>query len=199
VLSVKNLQRPGLAPCSFTVPTGTCTALTGPSGSGKTLLLRALIDLDENTGCVAVDDQERATYAAPDWRRCVGYLPAEPGWWADKISDHFVDVKAAEPILNSIGLKPDILDQYVETASTGERQRLALVRLLAMEPRVLLLDEPTAALDDATVETVERLLTDQLSKGTSILLVSHDQDQANRLCRQWLTIKNGQVREKKIP
>lgn len=193
MLSVANLERSGLSSCSFTVPTGTCTALSGPSGSGKSLLLRAIVDLDENNGQVAVGDTDRASVTGPDWRRTVGYLPAEPGWGSDTIVEHFSDVEAAVPLLETVGLKQEILHQSVETASTGERQRLALVRMLIQKPKALLLDEPTAALDDVTTASVENLIKNALNNGASILLVSHNAEQADRLCSQRLSIENGTV------
>jgi ABC-type multidrug transport system ATPase subunit len=91
---------------------------------------------------------------APDWRRRVGLLPAESGWWADRVGAHFITTNDARnpattptPILARLGFEPDVLDWDVQRLSSGERQRLGLARLLLNRPEVLLLDEATANLD----------------------------------------------------
>src|SRR5208282_3582871 len=89
MLQVENLSVPGLAPMSFSLQTGECVAVRGASGAGKTLLLRAIADLDPNSGGVRLDGVDRSVMRAPLWRRRVGYLPAEPGWWTDRIGEHF--------------------------------------------------------------------------------------------------------------
>ena len=91
MLSVENLTRPGLEPTSFELAAGECIALRGPSGAGKTLLLRALADLDPSAGVVRLDGTPRGRIPAPTWRRRVGYVPAEPGWWSERVADHFPD------------------------------------------------------------------------------------------------------------
>ena len=80
-----------------------------------------------------------------------------------------------------LGLRPDLLDAPVAQLSTGEKQRLALVRALLPSPSVLLLDEPTGPLDEESVIKVEALLQERKATGTSILLVTHDPNQAERL------------------
>ena len=77
------------------MPAGECVAIRGPSGGGKTLLLRAIADLDPNEGTVCLEGRNRATISGPDWRRLFGYVPAEPGWWAETVGNHFAEWKAA--------------------------------------------------------------------------------------------------------
>ena len=129
--------------------------MRGPSGAGKTLLLRAVADLDPNEGRVTLDGRDRSTMSGPEWRRLVGYVPAEPGWWADTVGEHFGEWTAALAFLRDLGFREEAKAWPITRLSTGERQRLALVRALIMRPRVLLLDEPTAALDVASVAAVE--------------------------------------------
>ena len=80
--------------------------------------------------------------------------------------------------------------------STGERLRLALVRALMVQPKVLLLDEPTAALDPVSVAAVESLIATRVRAGLAVLWVTHDAEQAKRVARRLLVVKGGQVREK---
>src|SRR5437762_2775167 len=79
--------------------------------------------------------------------------------------------------------------------STGERLRLALVRAVMMQPKVLLLDEPTAALDVASVAAVESLIKARMRRGLAVLWVTHDAEQAKRVAHRLLVVEAGQVRE----
>jgi ABC-type lipoprotein export system ATPase subunit len=83
----------------------------------------------------------------------------------------------------------------VARLSTGERQRLALLRALGPENRVLLLDEPTSGLDAENTGLVEALLRGRLSLGTAILLVTHDPEQATRMASRHLEVRGGQLVE----
>lgn len=197
MLEVVGLRRVGLEPASFTLDRGSCMAVRGPSGAGKSLLLRAIADLDPNEGHVALDGRQRSAIPAPDWRRQVLYLPAQSGWWADTVSDHFRDWRAAMPLLNELALPVEAGAWPIARCSTGELARLALIRALVREPKVLLLDEPTAALDDATVKAVEGLLCARIKAGISALWVTHDSLQAARVADRSLTVEAGAVRESK--
>ena len=194
-LAVRDLAVIGLQPVSFHLAPGEIVALVGPSGSGKSLLLRAVADLDGPTvtrgGAVSLDGVARDAVPAPDWRRRAVYVAATPGWWADGVATHFADPAAGAAIAVRFGLPPDVMTWSVGRLSTGEAQRLALARALALTPPLLLLDEPTAALDVETTFAVERVLITAAAAGTAILLVSHDPAQAVRLCRRRLRINNG--------
>lgn len=195
MLRVRELSGPGIGPVSFEVAAGECLAVRGPSGAGKTLLLRAIADLDPNTGSVSLDGAERDAMAAPDWRRRVGYLPAEPAWWTDIVSDHYADWFALAPLVTRLGLSPAMGASAVARLSTGERQRLALVRALAAAPTVLLLDEPTAALDETARDAVETLLAERRTAGLALVWVTHDGAQAKRVARRGLRVAGGRVSE----
>src|SRR5271166_6194707 len=104
MLQIESLSVPGLRPVSFSLSTGECVAVRGPSGAGKTLLLRAIVDLDPNIGSVLLDGVDRQAMPGPLWRRRVGYVPAEPGWWADRIGEHFGEWSAALPLVQRLGL-----------------------------------------------------------------------------------------------
>lgn len=195
MLRVHELRRPGLAPVSFELAAGDCLAVRGASGSGKTLLLRAIADLDPNRGEVTLDGRDRDAMPAPAWRRLVTYLPAKPAWWADDVAAHFDDWAAAEATVAALGLPPGSRDWPVLQLSTGEQQRLALVRALVQEPRVLLLDEPTSGLDGDSQAAVEALVAERLRAGAAALWVSHDPAQVARIAGRCLDVAGGRVTE----
>lgn len=198
MLSVGGLEVRGLAPVSFELAAGECLVLRGPSGAGKTLLLRALADLDRAAGHVRLDGRDRDDMPAPAWRRLVTYVAAEPGWWAERVGDHMADWAAALPLVEALGLPAPCRDWQIARLSTGERQRLGLVRALLIAPRVLLLDEPTAGLDAAAARKVEALVGARLAAGAGALWVSHDAAQARRLARRALVFGNGAVAERAL-
>ena len=196
MLSVRALTRPGLEPVSFDLAAGECVAVRGGSGSGKSLLLRAIADLDPNHGQLSLEGRAREAMSGPEWRRRVTYVPAEPGWWADTVGGHFADWAAAEPLAAGLGLPADCRDWPVARLSTGERQRLALVRALVQAPRVLL-DEPTSGLDHATGAAAETLVARHREGGGAVLWVTHDPAQAARIAVRTLLVEAGRVREEK--
>jgi len=198
LLAVAGLAQVGLAPVGFALARGECLPVLGPSGAGKTLLLRALADLDPNQGSVRLAGVPREAVSGPAWRRRVMYLAAEPGWWAERVEQHFDDWPAATPLVARLLLPPEIGASPVRLLSTGERQRLALARVLVRAPMVLLLDEPTAALDEAAREAVEGLIGERLSQGIGALWVTHDRNQARRFAGRALNLDRGVATEVRL-
>ncbi len=197
LLTVRELRRPGLHPVCLALDAGECIAVRGPSGSGKSLLLRAIADLDPNQGAVALDGVSREAMPAPRWRRRVTYLAAEAGWWADQVDQHFADWARTVPIVESLGLPGVAGDWPVQRLSTGEKQRLALARALVQDPRVMLLDEPTAGLDEQAVAAVEQVVQARRDDGLGVLWVTHDAAQAARIAERLLTVEGGRVTERR--
>jgi ABC-type iron transport system FetAB ATPase subunit len=182
-LRVRELQSDHAGPFSLDVAPGECVAILGPSGSGKSVFLRMIADLDPNTGEVRLDGQLRETWDAPHWRRRVVYQAAEPAWWEATAGAHFSDLEKQDvsACLPRLGLDANMLDKDITRLSTGERQRLALARSLACRPWVLLLDEPTSSLDQASTLLVEEVLRDCSQSGLSIVIVTHSKEQADRI------------------
>jgi phosphate-transporting ATPase len=193
LLQVRDLQTKILKPMSFSLAAGECIAVRGPSGAGKTLMLRAIADLDPNQGLVSLEGRDRSTIPGPEWRRLVGYVPAEPGWWTETVGQHFGEWDAAAAVLTDLGFPEEAKSWPIARLSTGERLRLALVRALIIRPKVLLLDEPTAALDAASVAAVESLIATRIRAGLAVLWVTHDAEQARRIARRQLVVEAGSV------
>jgi putative ABC transport system ATP-binding protein len=194
-LRIANMQSQLAGPFNLTLQPGECLAITGPSGSGKSLFLRMIADLDPNQGEVSLDGIERRSMPAPAWRRRVVYNAAEPGWWSESVADHFRHgvMEFALAMAPRLGMEPTQLDGPVVQLSTGERQRLALIRALSLESPVLLLDEPTGALDEDSTQRVEAVLRERLATGVTIVMVTHTPQQAARLGQRHLRMQNRQL------
>lgn len=183
MLKISNLIIDGLVPVEFAVNAGECIGITGESGCGKTRLLRAIADMDEFEGNICLDEVCRQDVPAHEWRRRVCLLPAESQWWCDTVGPHFEE----EPTdLGGVGFDAGVLSWQLSRCSSGEKQRLALLRLLANRPRVLLLDEPTANLDAENTRKVEAMVTAYLKNNNAMALwVSHNQAQLARVAVQY--------------
>lgn len=192
-LVVKQLRSARLGPVSFALAAGECLAVLGESGAGKSVLLRMLADLDPCEGELLLDGVARHGMRAPAWRASVVYQSAEPAWWEASAAQHLQpgQLARAEQLLPQLKLKAGILQAELALLSTGERQRLALIRSLAGAPRVLMLDEPAAALDGATTLALEAVLQAAQARGMAIIVVTHSVEQAARLAQRVLRLHDG--------
>lgn len=191
-LTIKKLNLSSISPnfsqsFDFSIPAGTCMGLTGPSGIGKSILLKALADMLPHQGDIFLGDIESQTISAPQWRRKVALLPAESQWWCETVGEHFQDYD--EVLFTHLGFNKDVLDWQVSHLSSGEKQRLACIRVLMNQPEALLLDEPTANLDPDNRAQLELLIRDYQHKHQiPVVWISHDKEQLKRVCQQLLTI-----------
>lgn len=185
--------RPPAGPYTLDIAPGERVVLMGPSGAGKSVLLRLVADLDPGQGEVQLDGRPRESFTGPAWRQQVMYVAAEPAWWSSELAEHFPTPgwQALPPLVLRLGLREAVLTTPVPQLSTGERQRLALLRALLRAPAVLLLDEPTAALDEDSTAAVETLLQEHQTAGLSLLWITHSRTQAQRLGGRCLWLQDG--------
>ncbi len=191
-LRIEQLATKLIGPISFDIAAGECLAVMGQSGAGKSLLLRAIVDLDPNTGNVVVGGRTREAMPANEWRKLVALVPAESGWWADRVGDHFPAGSDATQLIGRLGLAGS-MEWEVGRLSTGERQRLSFARALCRKPQALLVDEPTASLDDHATGLVEDLIRGCCGEGMAVLLVTHDLRQAERMAKRVLRMSDGRI------
>ena len=202
-LKISAITRLGLGPIDLELAPGEICALMGPSGAGKTMLLRAIVDLDPNHGQAFISNHSRADTPASHWRERVVYVPAISGWWEEKVGPHFAGAgeDSTRRLLHALGLETTALGWDVAHLSTGERQRLGLARALAVSKNVagganvLLLDEPTSGLDETNRALAEKVILDEIKNGTTVLMVTHDKSQAERMGARIINITHGKIKE----
>ena len=193
-LTLKRFQSPLLDPFDLHLPAGECVTLSGPSGCGKSRLLRAVGDLEPSQGEAWLDEREKQSFSGPEWRHRVGLLLAESGWWSEQVGDHFHNPDLE--LFTRLDLPHEAMNWEVSRLSSGERQRLALARLLSNRPQVLLLDEPTANLDAGNTGKVEELIESWRNRQhAAVLWVTHDAQQQQRVGKQSWRIESGRLRE----
>lgn len=194
LLQIINLVSPIFGRVNLNLSRGECVALSGPSGAGKSRLLRAIADLDYCEGELILNGVARNQLTGPAWRKSVGLLPPESAWWHDQVAPHFEN--AATLSLDDLALTSETISWPVSRLSSGERQRLALARLLCNQPIVLLLDEPTANLDPENITRLEKLVGKYRdSTGAAAIWVSHDQEQISRVATRHLHLESNQLKE----
>ena len=175
------------------------TALLGPSGSGKSTLLRLLNRLaDPDEGQVSFRGQDVRELDPLELRRRACLVPQLPAPFPGSVADNVAygprlcgRSADTERALSLAGLDESYGDREAARLSVGEQQRVMLARALALEPEVLLLDEPTAALDESARDAVESALAGL--GGVSMVLVTHDATQAERLASRVVRLQDGRA------
>lgn len=195
-LQIKNLSFLNRGPYCFSLNNRQICGISGASGSGKTLLLRAIADLESHSGEMWLDEIDSEKISGPEWRKKVAYLPAESHWWFETAGQHFFK-RPSDEVLEKTGFSPEVMDWEISRLSTGEKQRLAVLRLLQNKPDVLLLDEPTASLDAKNISAVEFLIQDYVKQNNAgCVWVSHDPEQIARVaCVHFEIFPGGEMRQ----
>ena len=177
---------------SIRVRPGEAVAIQGPSGSGKSTLVRVLstlLEMDE--GSVLLDGRDVHEIAPSQFRTRVAFLAQQPAMFDGTVLANLVagpqlrgksfDVARARELIAAVGLDESMLAREARTLSGGEKQRVALARALANDSDVLVLDEPTAALDPDSGARIVALLRDLHARGLSVVMVTHADEHARAL------------------
>jgi energy-coupling factor transport system ATP-binding protein len=194
------------------IEVGTCTALIGPSGSGKTTLVQHLNGLLRPThGRVVVSGRDLWKDGKADLRsirqnvglvfqfpelqlfeetvaRDVAFGPTNLGWSEERIAE------SVRHALSAVQLDPErFMERNPFSLSGGEKRRVAIAGVLAMEPDVLVLDEPTAGLDPAGVRQISGILRELHTAGKTIILITHDMDLVATLTERAIVMEGGRI------
>ena len=197
-----------LSDVSLQVPKGATHALIGSSGSGKTTLLRLTLGLIPfERGYVKINDQPLSSFTPTEWADRIGYVPQEGGlfphitgwqnvslvpglrkWPASKINHRVEELRAL------VDLDAAILGRFPREMSGGQKQRVAIMRAAMMDPPVMLLDEPMAALDPLIRSSLQQELKSIFQRlGKTVLLVTHDLGEAVFLAERITLLHEGRV------
>ncbi len=188
-------------------------AIVGPSGSGKTLLLRALALLDPlQSGSLFWRGGSVGSSDIPSYRRHVIYLHQRPALIEGDVEsnlrlpytfavhrDHHFDASRVKQLFAAVGRDESFLMKHKSDLSGGEAQLAALVRAMQLDPTILLLDEPTAALDSEATAAVESILQSwwgEMPNDRSLVWVSHNQEQVERVTDRRVCIEGGRLRNR---
>jgi osmoprotectant transport system ATP-binding protein len=197
-----------LSDVNLTVPKGATHALIGSSGSGKTTLLRitlGLIPFDK--GYVKINGQALLSFTQVEWADRIGYVPQDGGlfphisgrnnvaliaglrgWSKSKIDERVDELRKV------VDLDPEILSHFPREMSGGQKQRVAIMRAAMMDPAVMLLDEPMAALDPVIRRSLQQELKSIFQRlGKTVLLVTHDLGEAVYLAEHMTMLHEGKV------
>jgi len=189
---------------SFEVVSGEVLALAGPSGAGKSSLLRLLNRLDEPTaGTVYVEGVDYRQIAPRELRRKLGMVSQRPFLFPGTVEENLrfgpyqrgeaLPSASVEELLARVGLEGYAM-RPIANLSGGEAQRVSLARTLANSPLVLLLDEPTSSLDDASKREVELLIQKVVREDKlTCVVVTHDTAQAERLAQRAVLMEAGRM------
>jgi osmoprotectant transport system ATP-binding protein len=200
--------RPVLADVNLTVPKGATYALIGSSGSGKTTLLRitlGLIPFDK--GYVKINDQALLSFTPVEWADRIGYVPQDGGLFPHITGYHNVSLIAkmrgwskskiderVQELSRLVELDANVLSQFPYELSGGQQQRVAIMRAAMMDPAVMLLDEPMAALDPLMRRTLQRELKSIFTRlGKTVLIVTHDLGEAVYLAEHITLLHEGRI------
>jgi peptide/nickel transport system ATP-binding protein len=172
-------------------------ALVGESGSGKSLTLKALLGMLPSA--MSVELEASAPYELVRGET-VAFVPQNPFTALSpltKIKDQFfVPRERIEELFGLVGLEPLLMERFAPELSGGQLQRVVIAMALSSHPKLLLLDEPTTALDPHTREVIIALLKRlQEELDFSMLFVTHDMHSAEQLCEEICVIRSGQVVE----
>jgi len=193
---------------SLESPTGSITVLVGSSGCGKTTLLRMVNRMvDPSAGRVFIDDTDVASRDPVELRRSIGYVMQSGGLMPHKtVSENIQTVQKlrgvtpalrlarVDELMATVGLDRELLGRYPAQLSGGQQQRVGVARALAVDPNILLMDEPFGAVDPLVRSDLQQeLLAVQKKLAKTVLFVTHDIDEAFLLGDQVVILDTGAV------
>ena len=193
---------------NFEIEKGEFIVLIGPSGCGKTTTMKMINRLIEPTeGKILLNGRDISTMDPVDLRRQIGYVIQQIGLFPHMTIEQNISLvprllkwpeekqrKRASELLDLVNMTPDYLDRYPDELSGGQQQRIGVLRALAADPPLILMDEPFSALDPITRDSLQAEIKNlQRKLNKTIVFVTHDMDEALKLADRIMILKDGRI------
>jgi putative ABC transport system ATP-binding protein len=184
-------------------------SIVGPSGSGKSTFLKLCNNLiSPSEGNISFNNKNVSEYNPIELRKEIAYCFQMPHLFGDTVMDNLsfpfkirnkrVDMDRIKYLFSLFSMDEEFIDEKVLNLSGGEKQRIALMRTLMFTPEVLLLDEVTSALDSENTLIVENIINKLNNEGSTVLWVTHNDEQSIKYANKLLTLENGEIKSLEV-
>lgn len=205
ILEVKELTKDygshkGIFDISFSMDEGDVFGYLGPNGAGKTTTIRCLMGfLNPNHGTCSIMGMD-CRFESENIQKNIGYLPGEIAFFDEMTGDNFLDLMSSMRNLRNMERRIQLVDRFqldtkgkIRKMSKGMKQKLAIVSAFMHDPKVYILDEPTAGLDPLMQNVFVELILEEKKKGKTILMSSHNFEEVSRTCNKVGIIREGNL------
>lgn len=208
-VSYVNEDKTILKNISVNINSGDFISIVGPSGSGKSTFLKLCCHLiSPSSGEILFKGEDFMKQNPIELRKSIGYCFQMPYLFGNTVYDNIafpynirnlkINLARAQELLISFNLDSKILKEEIKNLSGGEKQRIALIRMLLLKPEVILLDEVTSALDVNNTFIVEKMMNLLNKQGITILWITHNLEQSKKYANKLLRIENGEIKSLEV-
>ena len=208
-VSFSNEGKSILKNLNIRVESGDYISIVGPSGSGKSTFLKLCNNLiSPSEGNISFNNKNVSEYNPIELRKEIAYCFQMPHLFGDTVMDNLsfpfkirnkkVDMDRIKYLFSLFSMDEEFIDEKVLNLSGGEKQRIALMRTLMFTPEVLLLDEVTSALDSENTLIVENIINKLNNEGSTVLWVTHNEEQSTKYANKLLTLENGEIKSLEV-
>ena len=208
-VSFSNEGKSILKNLNIRVESGDYISIVGPSGSGKSTFLKLCNNLiSPSEGNISFNNKNVSEYNPIELRKEIAYCFQMPHLFGDTVMDNLsfpfkirnkkVDMDRIKYLFSLFSMDEEFIDEKVLNLSGGEKQRIALMRTLMFTPEVLLLDEVTSALDSENTLIVENIINKLNNEGSTVLWVTHNDEQSTKYANKLLTLENGEIKSLEV-
>ncbi|WP_027624304.1 ABC transporter ATP-binding protein [Clostridium lundense] len=191
------------------IETGDYISIVGPSGSGKSTFLKLCNNLiSPSEGNIVFNNKVLSEYNPIELRKKIAYCFQMPYLFGDTVMDNLIfpfkirnkklDINRIKYLFSLFSMDEKFIEEKILNLSGGEKQRIVLMRTLMFNPKILLLDEVTSALDSENTLIVENIINKLNNNETTILWVTHNKEQSTKYANKLLTFENGEIKSLEV-
>lgn len=208
-VSFSNEGKSILKNLNIRIESGDYISIVGPSGSGKSTFLKLCNNLiSPSEGNISFNNKNVSEYNPIELKKEIAYCFQMPHLFGDTVMDNLnfpfkirnkkVDMDRIKYLFSLFSMDEEFINEKVLNLSGGEKQRIALMRTLMFTPEVLLLDEVTSALDSENTLIVENIINKLNNEGSTVLWVTHNEEQSTKYANKLLTLENGEIKSLEV-